>query len=67
MKINIGKVKSGYHFINFIADEKGISDPPVPHRVTAAMAATAPIAPKTRCPVNSSSIIEENIKSAIIS
>ena len=67
MKMNIGSVSSGYHFISFMAAEKGMSWPPVPHSARAAMAATAPIAPKTRCPVNSISIMAANMKKAIIS
>ena len=65
--MNIGRVSSGYHFISFIAAEKAISLPPSPHKTSAASAATAPIAAKTRCPVMSISIIEANISSAIIS
>ena len=49
------------------APRRGLSEPPVPHRVSAATAATAPIAPNTRCPVNSISIIDANMKMAIIS
>ena len=30
MKMNIGRVNSGYHFISFIAEAKGRSVPPVP-------------------------------------
>ena len=67
MKINIGNVRSGYHFISFMAEAKGISAPPVPHSTTADIAATAPIAPKTRWPVNNKSIMLENMRSAIIS
>ena len=65
MKMNIGRVSSGYQFISFIADEKGMSEPPVPHRANAAAAATAPIAPKTRWPVISISIMEANMKMAM--
>ena len=48
MKMNIGSVSSGYHFISFIAAEKPRSDPPTPHSSTDAATATKPIAPKTR-------------------
>ncbi len=44
MKMNIGRVSSGYHFISFIAAENGMSDPPVPQSISAATAATPPIA-----------------------
>ncbi len=67
MKMNIGSVSSGYHFISFIAAENGMSDPPVPHSSMAAAAPTKPMAPNTRCPVMSISIMVENISSAIIS
>ena len=67
MKINIGNVSSGYHFISFIAAVKGMSEPPTPQSVIAAIEATMPIAPKTRCPVRSITIIDENIRPAIIS
>ena len=56
--MNIGRVRSGYHFMSFIAAENAISLPPSPHSASAAMAATAPMAAKTRCPVMSISIIE---------
>ncbi len=65
MKINIGSVSSGYQFISFMADEKGISEPPVPHSASAEAAATAPMAPNTRWPVISISIIEANMKMAM--
>ena len=67
MKMNIGSVKSGYHFISFIAAEKGRSEPPVPQSANDATAATPPMTPNTRWPVISISIIEENIMIAIIS
>ena len=67
MKMNIGSVRSGYHFISFIAAENGISAPPVPQSMSPAKAPTKPIAPNTRCPVKSISIIELNIRMAIIS
>ena len=53
--------------ITFIAALKPSSDPPVPHRNNAKTTATKPIAPKTRCPVMSISIMVENIRMAIIS
>jgi hypothetical protein len=62
MKINIGRVSSGYHFISFIAAENGKSEPPVPYRVIAAIAPTAPMAANTRCPVIIINIIDENIR-----
>ncbi len=31
MKMNIGSVSSGYHFISFMAAENPRSDPPTPH------------------------------------
>ena len=65
MKMNIGSVSNGYHVISFIAAENGMSCPPAPHSASAAMAATAPIAPNTRWPVNSISIMLANIKMAI--
>lgn len=67
MKMNIGRVSSGYHFISFMAEANGMSEPPVPHNVSAETAATAPITANTRCPVMSSSIIEENMSTAISS
>ena len=48
MNMNIGSVRSGYHFINFIAAEKPMSEPPVPQSKSAAATATNPIAPNTR-------------------
>ena len=65
--MNIGRVRSGYHFISFIAAENAISLPPSPHNSSAAMDATAPMAANTRCPVMSITIIEANISAAIIS
>ena len=53
--------------MSFIAAEKAISLPPSPQSRRAAMTATEPIAAKTRCPVMSISIIEANMRSAIIS
>ena len=44
-----------------------MSEPPMPHSHNAEIAATKPMAPKTRCPVSSISIIAENMKTAIIS
>ena len=67
MKMNIGSVRSGYHFISFIAAENGMSDPPVPQRKKAETAATTPMAAKTRWPVMSRSIIEANMRSAMCS
>ena len=67
MKMNIGRVRSGYHFMSFMAAANGTSAPPVPQSASAATAATPPIAPKTRCPVRSISIIEANMSRAIIS
>ncbi len=40
---------------------------PLPYSISAAPAATKPMAAKTRWPVTSRSAIEANIKSAIIS
>ena len=65
--MNIGSVRSGYHFMSFIAAEKPISLPPSPHSRSAAMTATEPIAANTRCPVMSISIIDANMSRAIIS
>ena len=48
MKMNIGSVSSGYHFISFIAAAKPRSDPPTPQSGSAAATATKPIAPNTR-------------------
>src|SRR6056297_25607 len=67
MKMNIGRVSSGYHFISFIAAENGISTPPVPQSSTPANAPTKPMAPNTRCPVISISIMPANMTMAIIS
>jgi hypothetical protein len=67
MKMNIGRVSRGYHFMSFIAALNAISEPPFPQRNRAAMAATNPMAPNTLCPVRSMSIIDENISNAIIS
>jgi hypothetical protein len=44
-----------------------ISTPPVPHSGSAAITATAPMTPNTRCPVRSSAIIEANMNRAISS
>src|SRR6056297_1868168 len=67
MKMNIGRVSSGYHFISFIAAENGISTPPVPQSRTPANAPTKPMAPNTLCPVISISIMPANMTMAIIS
>ena len=42
-----------------------MSEPPTPHSVIAATAATAPIAPNIRWPVKSINIIDENINRPI--
>src|SRR6056297_681301 len=65
MKMNIGRVSSGYHFISFIAAENGISTPPVPQSKTPASAPMKPMAPNTRCPVISISIMPANMTMAI--
>ena len=67
MKMNIGSVSSGYHFISFIAAAKPRSDPPTPHSGSAAATATKPIAPNTRWPVAIITIMVENIRMAIMS
>ena len=67
MKMNIGSVSIGYHFISFIAAENGTSTPPTPQSIMPAAAPTKPIAPKTRCPVKSITIMVLNITMAIIS
>jgi hypothetical protein len=67
MKMNIGRVSSGYHFISFIAAENPRSEPPTPQSGIAAATATKPIAPNTRCPVAIISIMVENIRMAIMS
>ena len=48
MKMNIGRVSSGYHFISFMAAAKGTSTPPVPQSRSPAAAPTKPMAPNTR-------------------
>ena len=60
-----GNVIIGYQFITLIAAENGMSVAPLPHNKSAAIAATPPMAPKTRCPVMSISIMDANIKIAI--
>ena len=67
MKMNIGRVSSGYHFISFMAEEKARSEPPMPHSGMAAATATNPMAPNTRWPVIIISIMEENMRMAIMS
>jgi hypothetical protein len=67
MKMNIGRVRSGYHFMSFMLALKAISEPPSPHSNMADAAATKPMAPNTRCPVRSMSIIVENIMTAMSS
>ncbi len=67
MKMNIGSVISGYHFIKVMLAEKPIFCPAVPQSARADAVATKPITPKTRCPVIIISIIVENISKAIIS
>ena len=44
MKMNIGSVNSGYHFINFMMAENGMSEPPVPQSARDATAPTMPMA-----------------------
>ncbi len=67
MKMNIGSVSSGYHFISVIAAEKPMVCAFVPHSINADTVATKPITPNTRCPVNIISSMVENIMTAIIS
>ena len=67
MKMNSGRVSSGYHFISFMAAENPSCEPPVPHSSKAEATATNPMAPNTRCPVMSISIMVENIISAMSS
>jgi len=68
MKTNIGSVSSGYQRITLIVWENPRSYPPrSPQSRTAATTATKPMAPNTRCPVNSISIMVENISAAISS
>jgi len=67
MKMNMGSVSSGYHFMSFIAAENGMSSPPTPQSRRPATVATKPMAAKTRCPVISISIMVLNISRAITS
>ena len=67
MKTKSGKVSSGYHFITFMMAVNDSSAPPSPHNMRAAKAPTKPITAKTRCPVRSSSIIPENMRTAMTS
>ena len=63
MKMNIGSVSSGYHFMSFIAAAKPRSKPPrSPQSRSAERTATKPMAAKTRWPVASMSIISANIR-----
>ncbi len=50
-----------------MVEANGISTAPFPHSARAKTVATKPMAPKTRCPVSSISIIIENISRAIAS
>ena len=65
--MNSGSVSIGYQLSSPIEALNGISKPPSPHSSSAKPVATKPIAPNTRCPVRSSSIIEANIRSAMSS
>ncbi len=65
--MNSGRVSSGYQLKSLNAALNGISMPPSPQSARAATVATNPMAPNTRCPVISMSIIEANISRAIIS
>jgi hypothetical protein len=65
--MNIGRVRSGYHFISLMAALNAITDPPSPQSHKAANAPTKPIAPKTRWPVMSISIMVANIRRAMSS
>ena len=69
MKMNIGSVTSAFHFIAFIAAPKARStnSDPVPQSSNAEMVATEPMAPNTRWPVASISIIDTNMRIAISS
>jgi hypothetical protein len=64
---HIDGVRSGYQFSNAKAALKGISAAPLPQSNKAKRVATPPMAPKTRCPVSSMSIIEVKISIAISS
>lgn len=61
MNINIGSVSIGYQLNSFIAALKPSALLPSPHRKSAAVTPTKPIAAKTRCPVSIRSIRVENI------
>ena len=63
--MNIGSVINGYHFISLTVALNAISEPPSPHSNKAANPPTNPIAPNTRCPVSSISIMVANINSAM--
>ncbi len=65
--MNSGRVRSGYQLKSLNAALNGISVPPVPQSMRANIVATKPMAPKTRCPVMSMTIIDANIVSAMYS
>ena len=66
--MNIGRVSRGYHFMSFIAGREGHLAPSLaPEQEGGDDRGPRPIAAKTRCPVMSISIIEANMRSAIIS
>jgi len=65
--MNMGSVSIGYQLSSVIVEAKGISAPPLPHSTTANTVATKPMAPNTRWPVTSISIIMANISRAISS
>ena len=67
IKTNIGTVSSGYQFRSLMLASNPSSYPPVPHSHRAKTLPMNPIAPNTRCPVRSMSIMPPNIRNMIIS
>ena len=65
MKTKNGTVISGYQFSTWKDALNGISKAPSPHSQRAAAEPTKPITPKTRCPVNKSTIMVPNMKSVM--
>ena len=65
MKTKNGTVISGYQFSTWKVALNGISNEPCPQSHSAAAEPTKPITPKTRWPVNSSTIIVPNMKSVM--
>jgi len=65
--MNMGSVSMGYQLSRVMVEAKGISAAPLPHSSSAKIVATKPMAPNTRWPVTSITIMVANISRAMSS